>query len=298
MYAFVLVETADGRRVRLGHGDFIGRLWSATLAVDDPRVSEAHAMVSLRLGELRLLALRGRFFVGRKRVADIRLTAGLELTLTKETRLRVLEVVLPRQLLGVEGDDLPRQILPGVCGLMLEPRPTLVAPMPADPDVAFWNNGSGWRFRPRASAAAALLDGDEWRVGDHTFRAVAMEMSSLGDGATMVDGGLEQPLTIVANYDTVHIHSGRPKPAVISGIGARLLSELALIGGPVEWRILAREVWGDLAEGSLRRRLDVAANRLRTRLRELGVRPDLIRATGTGHYELFLHQRDQVQENV
>ena len=36
-------------------------MWSAALHLDDPRVSEAHAMVSIRGSELKLLALRGRF---------------------------------------------------------------------------------------------------------------------------------------------------------------------------------------------------------------------------------------------
>ena len=55
--ARVVVEL-DGDRHVLGVGDLIGRLPSAALVVDDPRVSEAHAIVSLRRAALHLLALR------------------------------------------------------------------------------------------------------------------------------------------------------------------------------------------------------------------------------------------------
>ena len=44
----VHLRLPDGRTAVLGHGDLIGRLESAALPLADPRISEAHAMVSLR----------------------------------------------------------------------------------------------------------------------------------------------------------------------------------------------------------------------------------------------------------
>jgi len=44
--AFTRLLLPDDKAVELGHGDIIGRLWSAALSIPDPRVSEAHAMVS------------------------------------------------------------------------------------------------------------------------------------------------------------------------------------------------------------------------------------------------------------
>ncbi len=255
-------------------------------------------MVSLRMGELRLLALRGRFAVGRRTLADVRLVRGQKIALTGETTLEVMDVVLPRELLAVEGDGLERQVLPGVCGLVTEPAPALVSPLPENAVTSFWHNGSGWRMRPRGETARPLLVGDSWRCGELTFRAVAWELTSSSDGATMVDGGLERPLRIQAWYDTVHLQQGADEPVVLSGVRARLVSELVAFGGPAEWRVLAQEIWGAGEETSLRRRLDVCANRLRTRLRELGIRPDLVVATGTGHYELLLHERDVVEDHT
>ena len=54
----VSLQLPDGSIHELGHGDLIGRLWTAALHLDDGRISEAHAMISLRGSELHLLALR------------------------------------------------------------------------------------------------------------------------------------------------------------------------------------------------------------------------------------------------
>jgi len=60
MRAFVRLRCTDGSIAELTHGDLIGRLGTAALHFDDARISEAHAMISLRGQELKLLALRGR----------------------------------------------------------------------------------------------------------------------------------------------------------------------------------------------------------------------------------------------
>ena len=64
-HATVYLLTPDGEEHALIPGDLIGRMHTAALHLDDGRVSEAHAMVSLRDGSLRLLSLRGGFSVGR-----------------------------------------------------------------------------------------------------------------------------------------------------------------------------------------------------------------------------------------
>ena len=60
MRAYVQLRLTDGQRRDLGSGDIIGRMPTAALVLDDARVSEAHALITLRAGELRLLPLRGR----------------------------------------------------------------------------------------------------------------------------------------------------------------------------------------------------------------------------------------------
>ncbi len=76
MLPFVRIRTPDGTVHDVPHGGIVGRLGIASLPLHDPRISEAHALVSLRGGVLRLLALRGRFAVG-NRSAPVCMKGGL-----------------------------------------------------------------------------------------------------------------------------------------------------------------------------------------------------------------------------
>ena len=70
------VRLPDGSARELRPGDIIGRMRGAALCLDDPRISEAHALVSLRGSTLRLLALRGRMSVDGKPRSDAVLEPG------------------------------------------------------------------------------------------------------------------------------------------------------------------------------------------------------------------------------
>jgi len=61
MHPYVSFRLPSGKLVALGPGDVIGRSDRAALCLSEPYISEAHAMVSLRSGELKLLSLRGPF---------------------------------------------------------------------------------------------------------------------------------------------------------------------------------------------------------------------------------------------
>jgi pSer/pThr/pTyr-binding forkhead associated (FHA) protein len=68
--AYCRIRLSDGRVVDLGPGDIIGRLETATLRINEPQLSEAHALVSLRGEQLVLLALRGVVSVGGRPVSS------------------------------------------------------------------------------------------------------------------------------------------------------------------------------------------------------------------------------------
>lgn len=71
MQVFARFRLPDDRLVDAAPGDILGRLPTAAVRLNDPRISEAHALVSLRGRTLRLLALRGRFAVAGGVTSDL-----------------------------------------------------------------------------------------------------------------------------------------------------------------------------------------------------------------------------------
>lgn len=286
----------DGAEAVVGPGELIGRSAAAHLHLDDPRISEAHALVSLRGDVFRLLALRGRFVVEGQARSEWDLAPGQRIELARGYALQVRELHLPAQVLAIEGDLLPRQILVGVSSLLVEPQTALVRQYVAEAGAWLWNTGdANWTLQLRGAPARPLMPGDAWQVGGQRFAAVAVSLAEMAVRATLLDAGLAVPVRLVANYETVHLFPEGRAPLVIDGLHARLISELVVFGGPVAWELLAGELWSDEPDrAKVRRRLDVALSRLRQRLREHGIRADLVRMTGVGQIELFLHERDQV----
>ena len=92
-----------------------------SVQLNDGRVSEAHALVSLRGRELRLLSLRGRFAVNGKTVGQVPLETGQTIFLAPGLAIEVLEVQLPESVLALEGEGIPRVVLSGVATVLAGP---------------------------------------------------------------------------------------------------------------------------------------------------------------------------------
>ena len=131
MRAYAKILAPDDTEWLLGPGDRIGRLASAALTIDDARVSEAHAMISLRGGELRLLGLRGLFVVDGPPVQEVTLREGLEVQLAPGVSLEVLEIELPDAVLALQSDELPRQVPPSRRPACAPPRGRVAAELVA-----------------------------------------------------------------------------------------------------------------------------------------------------------------------
>ncbi|MBX7196290.1 MAG: hypothetical protein K1X94_29830 [Sandaracinaceae bacterium] len=296
MHAYVRFRTPQGELVELGHGDLIGRLVSARLAIDDPRVSEAHAIVSLRRGELVLLSLRRMFSVRGKPESEAVLAPGMEIELAPDLTLLVEDVRRPDAVLAVESPTLGRRALPSLASLSAGPPLTLGTRFEPEAQAHVWWNGDGWRARMGRGTTRSIAPGDTLRIGGEEvrFSMIALENS------TTTRGGLDAPMRIVAWYDGVEIHrQGRPV-VTLGGVGARIVSELVAVGGPAEWSVVAREVWkGDaLDPDELRHRWDVSLARLRTRLREAGIRADLLRSDGSGYVQIVPTPEDVVEDKT
>ncbi|MCA9516099.1 MAG: hypothetical protein KC635_14240 [Myxococcales bacterium] len=295
LLAGVALRLPSGQVVLATHGAIVGRLASCAVHVDEPGISEAHALVSLRAGAFRLLALRGRLAIDGALVKDAPLVPGREIHLTPRDTLRVERVQLPRAVLAIEGDGLPRQALPPSCAIVTSPRLQVTPQYRDDAGAWIWSNGTEWNLRlASASGARPLRDGESFEVDGKTLTTSLMELEDAG-GATTFGPVLDlEPLVIEARYDVVNIRRGQLPPVTLVGKPARIVCELVLLGGAADWDVLASEVWDDTDRDSLRRKFDVSMVRLRQKLRASRLRPDLVRPLGTGVVELVLHPRDQV----
>ncbi len=295
MRAFATLRDPEGRSFTVEHGDLVGRLRRAEVFLDDPRVSEAHALVSQRGEKLLLMALRGRLTVGGHPAAEVELKDNLVVGLGSELSLIIERVVLPETILALEGPGLVRQVLQGVTALVLEPTPRLVPGFSPDADALLWGEDNVWRARLADGVVRTLAAGSELEVRGRRFFASTVPLRLGSSQATEGQGG---PLTLVLRYDTVELHAGRAV-VVVSGVGARLISELSAFGGPVAWETLALELWGEGGDRDQRRsRFDMAVVRLRQRLRNSGIRDDLVFTTGTGQVQLVLREGDVVEDRT
>jgi len=298
MHASVTFRTSDGELHRLEHGAIIGRLWSAALQLDDSRISEAHAMVSLRGSALKLLSLRGLFAVDGKPQKEVTLRPGLTLFFARGVSVEVTEVTLPVQVMALEGDGLPRQVLSGVCSLVDGPTPQIVAKTAAQASAVFWSTGDGWRVRVGQGAPEPLTP--DWTLPTRAGRvwATAMPLSAAGHSATVAIGRVAAPLKLELHYDMVHIHRDGQPTVSLNGNTARILSEVGSVGTAIAWDQVATAIWSDTDdEHLLRRRWDSLLARLRRKLREEDIRPELIKTDGAGNIALVLNPTDELVDH-
>ncbi len=294
MRASVILRAPDGGLFELGHGDIIGRLWTAALHLDDARVSEAHAMISLRGGELKLLSLRALFAVSGKPMRELSLAAGHRIELARDLVLTVESVSLPTWVLSLAMPGLARQALPGACWLITTPHPRLVSGHSAAAVAAFWFTGGAWRVRVGDGDVEELEPGWTATFNGVAVEAVVHELSRAGEQATRLGGRVDAPLRIVCHYDTVVIDRDGLTATTLAGQSARLVSELAEIGAPLAWESAARLLWPREDDSILlRRRLDTVLARLRRKLKSTSVRPDLVRSDGAGKVLLHLEAGDE-----
>jgi hypothetical protein len=138
---------------------------------------------------------------------------------------------------------------------------------------------------------------DRFQVEGQAWRALLISLSGSGPSPTRLTGGVDPPLRITAAWETVTIQAGEAAPVMLSGVHARIISELVQLGGPAPWEAVAGEIWSeDEDPRALRKRWDITLSRLRNRLREGKIRPDLVRAAGTGQIELVLRAGDVVED--
>ncbi|MFT4622768.1 MAG: hypothetical protein ACI8PZ_001424 [Myxococcota bacterium] len=252
--------------------------------------SEAHATVSLRGGQLVLLALRGTLQRGREDgLQRVRLAIGQQIGLVPGVTLRVVALAVP--------DSVPVLVEHGVAVPLL----ASVYSVPGEGGVRagfergaaawLWASGDGWRLRRRDEPAEAL--GAEVTVGSRVMAVEWRAVERVGAGATVASAS-PPALRLVMRFETAHVHVEGGASLRISWIAARMLTELAAYDAPVPWEMVARTIWADADVFTLRRNWDRHLALLRQRLRRAGVRDDVVRPDGRGNVELFLRPGDEV----
>jgi len=295
-----LHEFRSGRRWDLGPGAILGRMVTAACRLHDPRVSEAHALISLRGRGLRLLALRGEVLVDGSLEDEVELIPGQMLALGT-TQLQVESVIVPDDVLALRVDDGdPQELCAGVYSLVACPVPDLVPREDDDALARLWSTAEGWCIQTPDGRRENVVPGRVWQLQGVKISAVVMTIDEAGHTATVGRAGAG--ITLLARHTSVHLLRHGREAVVVDGQPGRVLSELAVLGAPVDWTVLAAELWPDIdtkrERDLLRRNWDRVIRRLRIRLREHGVRDDLVRADGLGNLELVLQTGDKVRDET
>jgi hypothetical protein len=297
----VTLQLEDGSTHTLAPGDLIGRMWSAALRIDHPRISEAHAMVSLRGEQLQLLRLRGGLWVDDRPVTEADLDPGLRVRLCQDVVLDVVDVELPSELLSLVPDHGGPVPLTGtVYSLATTDGDAIVARYVAGAAAYIWTTSTGLALARTGEPARLLAAGDTLTVGAFGFRVCSVPIEDAVGPATQFPGNVWLPMRIRARYDVVEIHvPGRP-PVELHGVCAKIVSELVSVGGMESSDAVASAVCGAGRPDpvQLRKRLDKNLWTLRRKLEQAHLRPDLVRATGTGFLQLSLQDGDEVVDET
>jgi len=289
------IISSGGEDHAIGHGDLIGRTPTAAVLVDDPRVSEAHAVVSLRKGELHLLSLRRLVIANGSPSSEVKLVPGLVITLVDELELVVRDVVEPASVLAIVMPSGERQVLPHVASITTGPA-RLYGKLVPDARVVLWSTGDEWRARIDESTRT-IGPGDSIEIDGEMFRFELLPIGQASAASTEGDAVVGAPLRLVAFYDSVQLFQRGRKVHVIGGTAARIVSELVACNGPTHWEVIAREVWPDEIDTmALRHRWDVALGRLRSRLRQANIR-ELVKTDG-GQVRLEIYAGDEVEDRT
>lgn len=296
--AWARVRLPDGTEAMASPGSLLGRTWTADLRIDDGRISEAHALFSLRGDLLVLLALRGRLRTAAGELSRIELRPELKIELAPELFLEILEVMLPETVLALRVNGGPTQLLTGVSSIIIDDAPRLLAGYHPGAAAVVWGDGIDWKLQRAGQPLEALCHGDEFMLGTCRVEAVAtpLRAAALADTHPRKEGA--GPLQILSRYDSVQIwRADAAQPLLLRGQQARLVGELISVAGPLRWELVAGALWrGESDRNVLRHRLDVMLGKVRRQLEAHGIRRDLLSSHRDGHLELLLYPGDKAEE--
>jgi hypothetical protein len=262
-----------GERAALFAGDVIGRGPSSVLPLRDPRVHEAHAVVSFRDGELCLLPARGTLYpLGEAPTrAPMVLRAGLSIALRSDgaVGLRIDSVRIFTPTLAIACDGVPAvRLHPGsTYTIRVGAVPWVTEGADEGADAVVWLAGEDWYVRPRGGTVSVLDGRSEVMLpGGQSFIGVDLvaPVERTLDTTRILGGSLGTPLefALVRQPSPIawSVEARSPgRHRFLEGARAyflgRLLEARALGRDGVATRAIAHPLWPERSE-----RGDAASN--------------------------------------
>ncbi|HND33582.1 MAG TPA: FHA domain-containing protein, partial [Myxococcota bacterium] len=231
----------------------IGRISRMDLQLNDPRISEVHALVTLKDGSLWLKGLGAPLFVNGKSEPQVRLAQDVEVELARSgIFLRVEKLYLPQQFPTLTLPDQPPQTL-AASSYHLTAGMQLAAGLHPDALLSLWSIGEDWFFRLATGEEGPCEDKKDWSIAGRSVHFGLCVGAKLVK--TIQDDSL--PRTYVIGSSTVSIKRENRRDVVFDGQQAQLL-KLAILHGrnpetAFKWFDVVEEIWWPAFERDQRR---------------------------------------------
>jgi hypothetical protein len=290
---YVLFRLPDGTETLLRPGDRIGRHLRCELQIADSRVSEMHAVVSVRGRGLTLLGLRGGLAIDGRVVQDPFLEVGQTVEVAPGLGLQVRELHLPHECLAIAGPGIEPTVLTGTTSVFTAAPAELRPGFHPRSDAMLYTDGEHWFCEVDGVRRGPLAPGP-LQIGDWSGE---LRLDAVPTAPRTMDRSPRAPesLRIEAWVDQVRVFGGAVLKVHLNGKKAQIVYELAAVGVPIAWEAIAREVWPDVDDRYLaRKRWDTTLGRTRRALSDASVRPDLLLTDGRGLVSLCLYPTDEV----
>jgi hypothetical protein len=262
-------------------GHLIGRSASAHLRVHHPAVSEVHALISLRGGELWLLALRHPLPLQEGPDWQVRLQVGADIALAEGVTLQVHQVWSSAEQLALVMEEGAPIVLGGESWLVAaEGQPARLLSSPHPGALArFWSTDGELWMQTAQGVAMPVEPGDRLTVGAHAVRCVIVDTP--GMAWTRVQGRRPRVRARVSPRLAL-VEDDEGHRVELTGHAAVTLWSLACWTEAegeqaAPWTVVANALWGGKRGPAMRDNLrNNVLYRLDQRLRAHGLRDDLV----------------------
>lgn len=287
----VVLRLPDGRQVYVPPGSVIGRLVTSAVPINDPRISEAHVLVTHRGDSMWMISLQPQPIkvLGERSHRSVKLETGQRLSLAEGYVMEVMAVVTPDHLPQAQyrkaGESVWHLLgnLDGHEHYSVMPGPLWAAGPQAGALFRLACGVDSWVLFSPEGDTIPIEDLDIWSAGEWEFRFLWRPVEQAGIAKTMAKGHLVLDYSIESDENVVRIIplEGSLQQEPLTFVGQHRLLLLALLREPTprRWQVLGAEVWDDwgkLDRTARERRWNPAIHRLRKRLAEHALDPDLI----------------------